>query len=196
MSNTSKDTPNNINNNQNQQITDMAEVQYAPGRMERLSVDDFETASIRSAAPSYRALPPLIPPLLPYTPGTPYDLLTPAPVFSLRCTVVLDPPASRERPSLYTCNGTSVHADALGVHQRRRARPRSRHRHQQQRMAAHNRPAPGTVPVPPGPGPDTGPVLAYRHQPMEQPTQQPDGAALPGRGQPARGLGSWQQQQQ
>ncbi|KAK6839633.1 hypothetical protein PG990_011248 [Apiospora arundinis] len=31
----------------------MAEVQYAPGRMERLSVDDFETASIRSAAPSY-----------------------------------------------------------------------------------------------------------------------------------------------
>ncbi|KAK7917077.1 hypothetical protein PG985_010685 [Apiospora marii] len=31
----------------------MAEVQYAPGSMDRLGADDFETASIRSAAPSY-----------------------------------------------------------------------------------------------------------------------------------------------
>ncbi|KAK8099313.1 uncharacterized protein PG998_012554 [Apiospora kogelbergensis] len=54
----------------------MAEVQYAPGRMERLSVDDFETASIRSAAPSYLSDAPSYSTLPPaesvpaYTPAT------------------------------------------------------------------------------------------------------------------------------
>ncbi|KAK8024063.1 hypothetical protein PG993_012129 [Apiospora rasikravindrae] len=64
----------------------MAEVQYAPTRMERLSVDDFETASIRSAAPSYLSDAPSYSTLPPaesvpaYTPNTapPYSATAPA----------------------------------------------------------------------------------------------------------------------
>ncbi|KAK8073819.1 hypothetical protein PG994_004718 [Apiospora phragmitis] len=68
----------------------MAEVQYAPGRMDRLSIDDFETASIRSAAPSYLSDAPSYSTLPPaesvpaYTPNTapPY---TPTPSAASSC---------------------------------------------------------------------------------------------------------------
>ncbi|KAK8070908.1 hypothetical protein PG997_011111 [Apiospora hydei] len=78
----------------------MAEVQYAPARMERLSVDDFETASIRSAAPSYRMLL-FSPHFLSDAPS--YSTLPPAesvPAYTPNTA----PPYSATAPSASGCN--------------------------------------------------------------------------------------------
>ncbi|KAK8102833.1 hypothetical protein PG984_015979 [Apiospora sp. TS-2023a] len=67
----------------------MAEVQYAPGSMDRMGADDFETASIRSAAPSYLSDAPS------------YSTLPPAetvPAYSPRTA----PPYSATAPSAST----------------------------------------------------------------------------------------------